>query len=404
MSVSPPNSQEFWQQSKLAGYHSIAPSIPAFSSTCILLGVYLAATIPMSSGQPELAHCGWHDHFCPSKHPLPLLWGSGHPHSSRCTPAPTGFSHRPSEKIGKWNVGGARPSEGRLPLCPRARLARCRGGGCRRAPSRPARPRGARRQGWARVFLVEIPEPPAPPRACPWAGAGRGISPGRRRPAPPCRSRRQPAAAPSPRPPRPPGRWAACWAGSASRSPPRWRTATPPGRPTRSPRRRSRGGRRGCAPPREAGKSRPSRPPPTAGPGSRCRPRRSRRTRRGLRRTPPAPSRYRQRRTRPRAPLPCPRARRPSGDGRSEPGWAALRAALRSGRPRCRCSAALAGPGCCRRHLPALGAAGDKTQRCISTKDRLYLSSPLPCHYWEKIEALVSLAFPLLLFPGKAVF
>uniref|UniRef100_A0A2K5UUT2 Opioid growth factor receptor like 1 n=1 Tax=Macaca fascicularis TaxID=9541 RepID=A0A2K5UUT2_MACFA len=48
---------------------------------------------------------------------------------------------------------------------------------------------------------------------------------------------RSPAAS---RPP-PPLQWATCSAGSASASPPPWRTATPPGRPTRSPSPRSQG-------------------------------------------------------------------------------------------------------------------------------------------------------------------
>lgn len=86
------------------------------------------------------------------------------------------------------------------------------GAGSRGAPDAPSAPqhrtaaRGRaelppRRPGASRGS----PGPAAPPRARLWAGAGRGIGPGGPGPAPPCRSRRQPAAAPSPRPPRPPG-------------------------------------------------------------------------------------------------------------------------------------------------------------------------------------------------------
>lgn len=112
MSVSSPNSQEFWQQPKLAGYHSTAPSIPAFSSTCILLGVYLTATIPMSSGQPELAHCRWHDYFCPSKHRLPLLWGSRHPALLVEHPHPLAFLIGPQRRPGSDTRAGRTPRRG----------------------------------------------------------------------------------------------------------------------------------------------------------------------------------------------------------------------------------------------------------------------------------------------------
>lgn len=48
------------------------------------------------------------------------------------------------------------------------------------------------------VSPVEIPAPPAPPCACPWAGVGGEQPRPPLRSAPPCRSRRQPAAAPQP--------------------------------------------------------------------------------------------------------------------------------------------------------------------------------------------------------------
>jgi len=115
-------------------------------------------------------------------------------------------------RLGSARLGSLLPARSRWAPSSPQRGQLQHGAGSRGAPDAPSAPqhrtaaRGRaelppRRPGASRGS----PGPAAPPRARLWAGAGRGIGPGGPGPAPPCRSRRQPAAAPSPRPPRPPG-------------------------------------------------------------------------------------------------------------------------------------------------------------------------------------------------------